>query len=223
MKIKLKFAALALSTLCLLASSSQALTINLNAGYLYDATGTATGDRLALGSTVMLIADLDGSGWASYTNGTWTGDTWALGTDLVLGRWALDGTLDGAGTTGQALTPDVSGVAGWDPGTDQLALLWFEQAYSAGAAGPGASQHFGFYRSSTVTDPSGSVDMTYVAEANNFNGFLQTFSAGASGNAGPDSTFNATFQTQAIPEPSSLAFVGLGMLTLVTVMRRRKQ
>lgn len=205
---------LVLAALCLAGSAAQAVTINLNVGFLYENNGTTA---LPVGSTLVLLADTANNGFGNLSLST--GSFAPAVDDIVLDRWGLDGILAGDGTTQRPVSFNLDGFGGPAglSGGDALMLVWYQTPYSALATGPGAGVFYGAYRTDSVLDGS---DIAWNTPAGNgdtvsLNLFTQNTGAGSV----PDSATRAQFQT-IVPEPSTGMLV-LGGLAFVGMLRRR--
>lgn len=157
---------------------------------------------------------------ASTTNNTFEGpsiDFFATGDDIEVARWDLSlNGLDGV------LFDSRSGVvlSGNWTATDPLALYWFP-TLTTNAASPGANTEYGTYFDLTGIDGSdpwvtpsdgGSVDLRFfTADATILN----------SGGSNPASAGNALFNTPAVPEPNSLAWLALAVVGWTFTRSRR--
>lgn len=187
-------------------SVASAANIFLQAGYLYkDASAS---EFLDVGKTAVLVADADGSGWGTYTNGE-LGNTFAAEGDVVLDAFGINGWMD-AGTH--------SYDQSWDnahkdvtEGTE-IALLWFDVEFSDALSGPGEGTAYGFFRTNQDVG-----EASFEVPANNFSGLMQLFTENTGGGTIPDSDMAAKFVT--IPEPFTMGVLAIGGLAM---LRRRR-
>jgi hypothetical protein len=141
---------LALAGLCLTTQSARAVTITVTADTLYEADGVTP---LAMGSTVMVIADRDSDGFGNLTSANQASDTAFINDadDVILDRWALDGT----GNTIRNIFFNLgdNGVNAGDP----LILVWYAGLQeNTNPTAPGQSRYFGTFRSDSGDDFGGS-------------------------------------------------------------------
>jgi hypothetical protein len=170
------------------------VVLNLIEGYLYKNDGSTV---LPENSTIALLCDANNDGFGDLTQAT---TSWAADAgDIVLGRWAFNYNLD-AGVGSDSITYDLTGTVGVG---DNLMLVWYDKAYSAGDAGPGEGVHFGTFRTDDVISFS---DIAWTTPTDG--GWNLNF---ATANAGGDSLESAgAAQYQTIPEPATALLIAIG-------------
>ena len=120
--------------------SAEAVSFVLSYGYLFKNDGVT---RLTSGSTVLVLADTAGDGFGDLTlTDSWTG---GQADNLVLARFAYGNKVD-VGVGQQDLNFDIGVPVGLTSG-DDLLLVWYDVAYSAGASGAGSGVYYGTFRS----------------------------------------------------------------------------
>jgi len=192
------------------ASFSQgAILINLSAGNLYNGN---TSTPFPTGGLIQLVASTLDNTFANPTPGSFTGNS---SDDVVLASFAANDVL-GPGSVQQPVTFSLSGNL--NPG-DQILLRWFPQLTLANVAtGPSAGNTFGQFRTDLVIDFS---DIAWFVPADN-TVFSLNFVTLAQGGSNPESAGVANMVVTAIPEPSSVALVGVALAGLAGFARRRK-
>ena len=197
------------------AVSAIAASFDLNIAQLSKTANTAafnTAESFDLGDTLAIIADIDGSGFASYETLT-PGGFLADSSDQVLAVFAADGPADGAI---QVTTPtfNTNGIE-----DTQFAIFWFDQEFGSTTAeeAPALGTAYGFYTATgdASTLPGGAnfndSDTNFFLPANNFAGFLSLVDTGLGGGVAP-SALTSPFTV--VPEPASamLVLAGAGLV-----------
>lgn len=198
---------------CLVSLTARAsVTLNLQAFELKLESGQAmptSGIVLLVASTTDMTfsfqSDMNNN-LASLSQGSFLS-----GDDLILFKWNL--TLNNTpgfllDTTGSL---DLSGNWG---ANDPLQLYWFP-TLALNSPTAGSDTQFGQYRTDQALDGS---DTGWFTPADSSTIALNLFTMDRGGQSGIDG--RATFHT--IPEPSTMALVGVGMLSLVALRRRRR-
>lgn len=158
--------------------------------FVLGAVNDASGNLLD--GTLVMVADLDGSGWDYLNDDNGPADTWLWDSNDLL----MDRTDVNAGNAVPAQSNYIPGPE-YDAGVDHYYIVWFDTPFVPGAAGPGHGIAYGAYDVGTVgVDPG-----TYTPVIT---------SAG-----------NATMTTEAIPEPSTVVLSLLG-LALVARRRNNR-
>ncbi len=188
-------------------SVASAANIFLQAGFLYK--DAAAVELLDVGKTAVLVADADGSGWDTYTNGE-LGDSFAAEGDVVLNAFGINGGMAGAGTHSDDV-PWENDAKGVSEGME-IALLWFDVEYADTLASPGEGTAYGFFR--TGQDVG---EASFAVPANNFTGMMQVFTDSTGAGSIPDSDMAAKFVT--VPEPFTMGVLAVGGLAM---LRRRR-
>jgi hypothetical protein len=182
------------------------VVLSMVEGYLYKNDGTTV---LPENSTIVLLCDANNNGFGDLTQATtsWTADS----NDVILGRWAFNYNLD-TGIGSDVITYDLAGTVGTG---DNLMLVWYDKAYSAGDAGPGQGVHFGTFRTDSAISFS---DIAWTTPTDG--GWNLNFATVAATGDSPESAGVASFQT--VPEPATamLALIGGGM---AYALRRNKR
>ncbi len=188
-------------------SVASAANIFLQAGFLYK--DAAASESLDVGKTAVLVADADGSGWDTYTNGE-LGNTFAAEGDVVLDAFGINGGMGVAGSHSNDQSWDNAGK-GVAEGTE-IALLWFDVEFSDDLAGPGEGTAYGFFRTNQDVG-----EASFEVPSNNFTGQMQIFTEETSEGSIPDSEMAARFVT--VPEPFTMGVLAIGGLAM---LRRRR-
>jgi hypothetical protein len=193
--------------------ASQAITINLTAGILLDENSNVLAD----GSTLMLIAstgDLDFGNLTSLNLASPTAFP-NEGDDVIIARFALDSTIVGVpGAHQQAINFNLGdfGTSANNP----LLFVWYSGLLeNTSPTAPGYSRHFG-----TFGFPD---DSNWKVPGDNSATIFLSFQTEDAEGPWPNSAGQADQITQAIPEPSTYAMVGLGLLGAVVARRFRKR
>jgi hypothetical protein len=213
-----------LSLFCLAPVLVQAqFTVNLDAGEL---TGPASASVQmqaddtfpSVSGSLLLLVDL---GSDNAVSNSLTPGSFVSGNDLVLAA----GGFNNNGGTNETLT--AFNVTGTSPTGDEIALRWFPQItyadYTLGAK-PTAGEYFGTYNPSGGNPDGG--DTWTVPSAGSLIG-LDFYTTNTDGGGTQDPSEGvASYQvegTSAVPEPSTYALMGLGLLLMFFVARRRGQ
>lgn len=216
-----------LSAFVLLALFSHHANATVSLDIQTGALRTSGGAIVPTNTTMILVADING--FSSLTDlanelmnvNLVAGSTIGSGGKIL--QVVAGSDIDGNGNIGYVgggtfdLTAlGLNGAAG-TAGTD-LAVLWFPGLLGDGAATVGAGQSFGFYRSDSIDSASGgsfSFNMPTDPSAVNIWALDPNIGGGI-----PTSNFEATGTVGAVPEPSRVAFLFLGMTCLV--FRRKR-
>jgi hypothetical protein len=213
---KLTQLAMCLVVTAAMAGSASAVTVNIQFGYVYEDLGAT--DTLDQNMTCLLIADVNGLGWADYTavdKDSFLADP----TDVVLACFPLNAALAGAGTHTDTVNWDNT-TKGVSEG-DQFQLFWFNTPWSAGieTVGPGAAGiEYGYYRTDDVKQtPLGNSDFAYEVPKNSDAGFIYTFTTNTTVGDVSDADMAAKYLT--VPEPTTAVLLVAG--GLLAICRRR--
>lgn len=208
-------------------ASAYTVTFDLAANRLRSTTSTTNFPTTGL---ILLVA--------STTNTTF-GTTIAGGTNLAVGSF-LDGTtgddqilarfnLSSSGVPGVfASNPSVStgGTFANLDGGDRIALYWFPTLTTGSNVVPNGATSYGTYQLGNTAPTDGSAAWTMpAATTNNYKLYFLTTDADTTySNAGTHSAIEATANllTTPVPEPSSYAFGGIGLVALGWMMRHRR-
>jgi hypothetical protein len=196
MNMKLKMAAMMAAALFAVTTQSQALVSlsTVSAANIFESDGVT----LANGIATYLI-DEDGDGFGDLTlPTTFVPDL----DDSMIGKIEIiDGIINGS-------LPDFALGSGIDIGDD--ILLVFYPGLTMSATQPGYSQPFGTFRTDSIPDFS---DISFNVPSDGIYA-LNAFTIEMGGNLANDSMV-ANQVTQAIPEPSSIALVVLGLVGVI--------
>jgi hypothetical protein len=154
----------------------------------------AAGSPLANG-TYLLVLDLNNNGSQdafTKTGGSATSWLWDSG-DLILDRGDIGVSSGVAGMAFPAANINPANYAGYST-SDHVFMLWFDKAYNAAAAGPGAGVHYGVEDLGTAPADGG----TLTVDAN----------------GGPANLVTS-------PEPATLVLLAVG--GAITLIRRRNR
>lgn len=206
------------------------VTIQLNVASLRDSGGSV----IPANTTIVLVADTNGfsNGAAlgaelsglNLTAGNTFGDGGKIvgvfsASDLNAGDIGLSGTLNNLDLAAFGLTGG-AGTAGSD-----LAVLWFPNLTGTGTQTLANGQSFGFYRSDTIdadsyggTAPSDAISFNVPTDGGSYQ--LTALDSNLDGSV-PNSSLTANLTVTAVPEPSRLAFLFLGLAGLITRRKRK--
>jgi hypothetical protein len=196
-KIQKSLFAFALAGLCL-AHSASAVTLNTSFGVLSDSTG----NPLADGSLLQLIASTD----ATIDGG-----------DLLLAAWGLNSATSGVPggdensigfNLGQSI-PTLGGGTASAQGGMLLFLRFF--------ATPVESEQVGIFRTDTPE-----FGAPWVIPGDNSATVMIALATEGYGGTLPDSAASTAPATDVIPEPTTGVLVGLSLLSLAGLVRRRR-
>ncbi|HEX8078547.1 MAG TPA: PEP-CTERM sorting domain-containing protein [Chthoniobacterales bacterium] len=210
---------LTLSLLLLaLATARATVTINLGAANLYNANGS---QLMQPGMLVQLVASTTNSIFDTPRDGSYTGGS---SDDVVLASFSIN---QGAGATNVALIIDFASFPNLTTG-DPLMLRWFPTIAGPAnpsmtiPAGPTGGSPFGQFRTDIVEAENGSnFAWTMPADSATITlNFLTQMINPASTH--PESDGFANLTVSAIPEPSTYAFLALGLVGAVLARRRLK-
>lgn len=202
------------------------ISLNISMGYLYDAVGTAQGNRLDSDTLFMLVADLGNDGFDPVPSDSWVGGTdvavmiydsefpsasgGARGFDLTAGD-SEDGLFS------RTLVVDLAQFAGFN-GSLNFALRWFPGIKGdAGLpiTGPGAGQAYGEFSRNTPIYQQSSWRVNLAPGASYSLDPLATAELG-----GTDLPAAGMANLVTIPEPGATGMLLLGM---AAVSMRRKR
>jgi hypothetical protein len=196
MNMKLKMAAMMAAALFVVTTQSQALVSlsTVSGGYIFESDGVT----LANGIATYLI-DKDGDGFGDLTlPTTFIPDL----DDSMIGKIEIvDGFINGA-------LPDFALGGGIDIG-DNI-LLVFYPGLTMSATQPGYSQPFGTFRTDSIPAFS---DINFKVPSDGIYA-LNHYTLDAGGDLA-NNAMVANQVTQAIPEPSSIALVVLGLVGVI--------
>jgi hypothetical protein len=173
--------------------SNAAVAINMDAGILRSPDFTIA----PLGSLIVFVA--------STTDGTFnmpTPTNFVTGDDVVLANLSLN-YLNAPGSHSETIIVNFSGNLG--PG-DPIGIFWYP-TLTTSATSPGFGTPYGFYQFDTVLPGDGGLIDALFATNSFFNGSL------------PDIAGVANLIT--IPEPTTYGLIGMGLLGLVYLARRK--
>lgn len=193
----------------------------------------SSGAVIPIGSLGVIVADTAQNGFSvqsTETSGSLLGVTLSLGNFIGPDDKIIDiftASSSGAGGNGflpgaKSYTYDAASPAGASfAATDPLAIYWFPTILTIGSTVT-ANTSFGFFTSNTVNAASAGVNpIAFIAPSDPSNKSLSYFTTDVVGAGGvPTSLFKATFTT--VPEPSSIALLGGGLLAIGTMVNRRK-
>jgi hypothetical protein len=197
-------------TFALAISADANVTLSGTAAYNLElSTSTST---VPDNSLWLLIVDVSNNGFQAGTTLTLPAAT-SLTVGSTLGAddkiLASGGTSSGFGFNAKA-TVSLSNFDASSYLNDKYAVVWFDTlTSSATTTGPNGGQHYGL-----VTDAS------WVMPSSNAGTF--TFGGGTGNPNTISSPGQATLQVSTVPEPSTYALLGTGLLTSFTLLRRRK-
>ncbi len=207
MKLKGILAIVTLVVSSLAASAS--VTINLGGAELFQTDGSTP---IPTGSLIQLVASTTDNTFTSPSPASFTGGS---ADDIVLASFGSNDPA-GPGSFLNSITFDLSGNLN---AGDQLLLRWWPTLTTASSS-PGFSTPFGQFRTDAVGSGS---DIAWVVPTDGstvqLNFFDQAFGGTELNSAGTASLMTAA----AIPEPSSLALLGFGMLLVLTRRRAQKR
>ena len=196
--------------LALLASATMAhatITINLGGGNLY---GTSTATLFPTGGLLQLIVSSTDNVFTAPVAGSYTGNS---ADDVVLASFVLNNGLGSPGTFAQAIIITLTGNI--NPG-DQILLRWFPTLTLANTTPP-AGAPFGQFRTDIIENFS---DITWNLP-NDGSLVALNFLTMAQGGTRAEIEGVANMIV-AVPEPSTVALVGLSVIGLAAYSRRRK-
>ncbi|RYD34911.1 MAG: PEP-CTERM sorting domain-containing protein [Verrucomicrobiaceae bacterium] len=202
------------------------ISLNISMGYLYDAVGTAQGNRLDSDTLFMLVADLGNDGFDPVPSDSWVGGTdvavmiydtefpsssgGAFGFDLSAGD-SEDGLFS------RTLVVDLAQFAGFS-GALNFSLRWFpgfKGDTGLPATGPGAGQAYGEFSRSTSQYGLDSWKVNLAPGASYSLDPLATAELG-----GTDLPAAGMANLVTIPEPGTTGMLLMGM---AAVSMRRKR
>lgn len=182
-------------------------TINLGASMLYMANGTTPAP---VGTLVQLLASTTDNIFSPVTAGSYTGGS---SDDVVLSSFAIN---SGPGSVAQPITISFAAFPNLTVG-DFLLLRWYP-TLPAGTASPPAGTPYGQFRIDIVENFS---TIAWVVPADGSINTLNFLTTSAGGTQ-PESAGRASLVVSAIPEPSTVALLGLSVIGLAAYSRRRK-
>ncbi len=188
--------------------SEATITLNLAGGNLY---GADTSTLLPVGTVIQLVVDRNHDGFTTPSVGSFTGNS---ADDFILASFTVGPT---AGQFGVVVNFSLGN--GIDT-TDPLILRWFPGLTSSATPPADTTQRFGQFRTDIVQAVDGS-DINWNVPADGFAYFL-TFYTASQGGSNPDSAGVANMFVTAIPEPSTLGLLMVGLAGAVVVGRRAK-
>jgi len=188
--------------------STATVSIVIEAGILYNSNGTTP---MPDGGLLQLVADTGNDGFTAPTTTSFIGNSL---NDVVLSSWAMDSTT--AGVSGADIKTISFSISAPLATGQQLMLRWFP-SLTISSSTPGLTSYGQFTTTSgSLLDGS---TMTWYVPANGGTYGLN-FLTGNAGGSQLESAGTAAFAT--VPEPTSFALLGAGMVMMVTGRRRRK-
>jgi hypothetical protein len=201
-KITLKSLIVALFFILTASKLSATVTLNLSIGQLKDAGGV---NPVPEGTLLVLVADTNQDGFTTITP-----NSFALNDDVIIATISLDSDTVGIynlfGVHQQSIILSLSNNLG---AGDPLALYWFP-TLTISATAPGLGTPYGMYAGDplwVMPSDGATVDLDFITQ------FV--------GGSLPDNLGFANFTV--IPEPSTYALIGLGLLGLIFIARRKTQ
>jgi hypothetical protein len=202
--------------LCVPAVVNAAYTFNISAAYLNEQNGNPASQN----GLVLLIADTLQNGFATLSDSTPVSLNGFINgpsnDDLILARWQLGASSQTNGMFSDAAN-NLSLQGNWNAG-DPLALLWFPTLTTASNTASGGTR-YGIYNNLAVAnDPSLDGGARWVTQGDGT--YALNFFTSSAGGSHLNSEGNASLTVAAIPEPSKVLLLGIGLGTIV-VRRRR--
>ena len=198
-----------LSLLASVAFAHGTVLINLGAGNIY---GTSLATLAPPGSLLQLIVSTTDNIFTAPVAGSYTGGS---ADDIVLASFVINAGLGSPGTVAQPITVTYTGniTAG-----DLIMLRWFPTLTLLDTAPP-ADAPFGQFRIDLIQDFS---TIAWVLPPDAGGAFDLNFLTMAQGSTVNPETAGLANMVVAIPEPSTVALLGLSVIGLAAYSRRRK-
>jgi len=185
------------------------ITINLGGGNIY---GTSTATLAPPGALLQLVVSTTDNVFTAPTTGSYTGGS---ADDVVLASFVINAGLGSPGTFAQPIVVNYTGNISQG---DFLMLRWFPTLTPANLTPPAGSP-FGQFRVDLVQDFS---DITWALPADGGGTFALNFLTMAQGSTVNPESAGVANMVVAIPEPTSVALIGVALAGLVGFARRRK-
>ena len=198
-----------LSLLASVAFAHGTVLINLGAGNIY---GTSLATLAPPGSLLQLIVSTTDNIFTAPVAGSYTGGS---ADDIVLASFVINAGLGSPGTVAQPITITYTGniTAG-----DLIMLRWFPTLTPLDTAPP-ADAPFGQFRIDLIQDFS---TIAWVLPPDVGGAFDLNFLTMAQGSTVNPETAGLANMVVAIPERSTVALLGLSVISLAAYSRRRK-
>ncbi|PQJ30188.1 PEP-CTERM sorting domain-containing protein [Rubritalea profundi] len=206
-----------------LPQKSEAATLNFSLGQMWDSSNVLIPEN----TVGILVADITGSGFGSMETDLFnfdlnsTIDVTGGGSQTLIGTDFEVLSILSADSNNAFLTRSVSGIA-YDDGLgagDNLAFIWLPGLTSTGDSITGG-QSFGLITGLTGAQNGSGTDDFIIPGSPSDTVTFSFFSTNIGGGLVPIVDFTADLNIAAIPEPTSIALLGLGSVALL--LRRRR-